>query len=146
MDEKPSKENQDKEQEHWFVPTRIWSFVWRGAVGGVLGSVIFFVYLFYADTYRLNALETTVLIAAVNGLLIGAFIFFLGRLLGKDLGIWLRIITGVLLSFCSMGVFSYLAGGFYGDVRWFVSNVILLALTFGGFAGALATGKSPAMN
>jgi hypothetical protein len=41
-----------------------------------------------------------------------------------------------------MAFVSYLAGGFYGDLKWFLVDVFLLAITLGGFAGAIAKGKS----
>jgi hypothetical protein len=140
MNETPSVLRKDLQAQE--SSPRIWSFLLRGAVGGFLGLVIFAVYLFFTDTYRLNGLATTALIAAANGLLVGAFIFFLGRVRGRDFGMPLRIIAGMLFSFCSMGFYSYLKGGFYGDLKWFVSNVTLLALTFGGLAGAMTRGKS----
>lgn len=121
---------------------RIWSFLWRGGIGGFLGLVVFAVYLFFFDTYRLNGLGIAALVATLNGLLIGALVFFLGRVLRRDFGFPVRIIVGIVFSFCSMALYSYLAGGFYGDLKWFLTNVILLAVTFGGLAGALASEKS----
>src|SRR5262245_50416387 len=120
-----------------------WSAVWRGAVGGIFGWAAFILYLFFFDTYRLNELGTFALIALGNGSFVGAVIFILGRTLGKKLGILLRVIVGVVLSFFSMSLFSYLGGGWYGDLKWFVTNAILLAVTLGGFAGAMARVKSP---
>jgi hypothetical protein len=140
-EERPKQARNERSADRFATP-RIWSFLWRGAVGGFLGLVVFAVYLFFADIYRLNGLGMTALVAAGNGLLVGAFIFFLGRVLGRDFGMLLRIIAGSVLSFFSMALYSYLAGGFYGDLRWFLSNVILLAVTLGGLAGALASGKS----
>jgi len=107
-----------------------------------LGLFLLIAYLFFFDTYRLNGLEMTALIAASNGFVIGALIFFLTRVLGRNLGIVVRINAGILFSLFSMGLLSYLAGGFYGDPRWFVSNVILLAVTLGGPAGFVATERS----
>lgn len=121
---------------------RIWRFLWRGTVGGVLGLFILIAYLFFFDTYRLNGLEMIALIAAGNGFAIGALLFFLTRVLGRDLGIVLRIPAGLLFSLFSMGFVSYVGGGFYGDLKWFVSNVILLAVTLGGPASFLAKGRS----
>lgn len=120
---------------------RIWGFLWRGTVGGVLGLFILIAYLFFFDTYRLNGLEMIALIAVGNGLLVGAFIFVLSRVLGRDLGVVMRIIAGIVFSFGSMGFVSYLAGGFYGDLRWFVTNAILLAVTLGGPAGFVARAR-----
>jgi hypothetical protein len=120
---------------------RIWRFLWRGTVGGVLGLFILIAYLFFFDTYRLNGLEMTALIAAGNGLLVGAYIFVLSHVLGRDLGVVMRIVAGIVFSFCSMSLVSYLAGGFYGDLKWFVINAILLAVTLGGPAGLVAKSK-----
>lgn len=120
---------------------QIWSFLWRGTVGGVLGLFILIAYLFFFDTYRLNGLEMTALIAVGNGFLVGAVIFVLSRMLGRDLGVVMRIIAGIVFSLCPMGFVSYLVGGFYGDLKWFVSNVILLAVTLGGPSGLVAKAR-----
>lgn len=120
----------------------IWTFVLRGAIGGILGLFVFLIYLFFADTYRFNQLETIGLLAAGNGALIGALIFWLGRSLGRALAIVLRIVVGIAFSIFSMALVSYVAGGFYEDLKWFLINVFFLAITLGGFAGAFAKRKS----
>jgi hypothetical protein len=121
---------------------RISRFLWRGTVGGVLGLFILIGYLFFFDTYRLNGLEMTALIAVGNGCLVGAFIFVLRRVVGRGLGVMMRITAGIVFSLGSMAFVSYLAGGFFGDLRWFVTNAILLAVTLGGPAGFVAEGRS----
>lgn len=120
---------------------RIWSFLWRGAIGALLGVFILIVYLFFFDTYRLNGLEMIALIALANAFVIGGLIFLLSRVLGRHLGFVLRIVAGILFSFCSMGFASYLAGGFYGDLKWFVTNAILLAVILGAPAGLFARSR-----
>jgi hypothetical protein len=134
------KEDHDKQLAGNQAP--LWSFLWRGAVGGVLGLIILVVYLFVTDPYRLNGLEIAALIAAANGLSIGAIIFFLGRMLERNVRIGLRMIVGMSFSVCSMTVYSYLGGGYYGDFRWFVSNVVLLSLTLGALPSVLARARS----
>jgi len=133
-----------KEEANYVQPNvvRISRFLWRGTAGGVLGLIILIAYLFFFDTYRLNGLGMITLIAVGNGFLVGAFIFVLRRVVGRNLGVVMRIIAGIVFSLGSMGFVSYLAGGFYGDLRWFVTNAILLAVTLGGPAGFVAEGRS----
>ena len=121
----------------------LWSSLWRGAVGGILGVIALLIYRLSTDPYLLNALPQTALISAVNGMLVGAVIWGLGRLLGSHLWFGFRLVVGILFSFVSMALYMQIDGGFYGDRRQFIDNALLLGLMFGGLAGAMAKVKSP---
>jgi hypothetical protein len=121
--------------------TQPWSFLWRGAVGGALGGVALIIYRFLTSPYSLNDLLIAVLISASNGAFVGAFIWFLGRRLGRTFGVALRVIAGTLFSICSIAFYLYLQGGLAGDIKPFIINTLVVGVILGAPAGASAKGK-----
>jgi hypothetical protein len=118
--------------------TPLWSVLWRGAIGGVVGAVALIIYRFLTNPYRLNDLLIAVLISVGNGVFVGAFIWFLGRWLRRTLGVALRIIAATLFSICSIAFYLYLQGGLNGDIGPFIINTLAVGLMLGVPAGAIA--------
>jgi hypothetical protein len=118
-----------------------WSFLWRGAVGGMVGVVILIIARLFIEPHDLTDLVIVALVSAGNGALVGACIWYLGRIRGKQLSVASRILTGTLSSFCSIAIYLFLQGGFNGDIKPFIINTLAVGLMLGAPAGAIAKGK-----
>lgn len=163
MDEEPSKENQQKEPANRVVAPRILSFLWRGAVGGILGALLLVGVAIYRNPMNvlgLAWLPTFILLAGIIGLFVGAMVSFFGQRVRRRLGFIWRVILGTLLTSALLAIYLFLSvrfdkenpcvnclsttfrEGFGEDPRGFIVNLFFIALLIGGLAGALATGKS----
>jgi len=123
----------------------MWSFLWRGAVGGVLGVFVFVGYAVYRSPISilgLGELPTFLLIGGLSGVLVGAMISFSGRLVRRRLRITYRMILGTIVTSVLIAFYLYLTEGL-GDLERFISNSLVLGLTVGGLAAAVARGKKP---
>src|SRR4051794_9444105 len=84
-------------------PVIFWSTLARAVVGGIFGLIVYLVYLLYTQPYFLSGSQPeNLLVAGGNGFLVGIFIFSLGRWLGSNPGIALRIISAIVFSFFTM--------------------------------------------
>ena len=124
----------------------VWGPMWRGAVGGFLGLVIYVIYIFYTEPYYLTGGFSTgaLLVVGATGMLVGALLFCISRLRRKRIGIVLRMLTGTLIGFCSIASYSYLEDGLlYNTFKQFVIDSLVLGLMLGACAGAMARIKLP---
>jgi hypothetical protein len=67
----PKEDHSDQSAGNYRTPPG--SFLWRGAVGGVLGAVILIVYRSLTNPFPLNDLLIAALISTGNGVFVGAF-------------------------------------------------------------------------
>jgi hypothetical protein len=128
-------------------PPPSWSYLWRGAVGGLLGLFFLFAYRLYTNPYLLGGLfPSGAFVALIDGLLVGAVIFSLSRLLRGNPGLLWRVAAGTLSSSCFIAIYSYVEGALsYSDFKALVRNSIVVGVMFGAPAGALANPKPDAV-
>jgi hypothetical protein len=134
---KPTNDAQDKKSS-----SGIWRFLWRGAMGGVLGVFIFVGYAVLRYPYGIVGgaeLPTLLLIATVSGMLVGAVVWLSNRLLESRLRLVSRIILGTLLTVALIALYLYRTEGLEDDLKRFVGNSFAFGLTVGGLAGAMAS-------
>jgi hypothetical protein len=122
----------------------IWRFLWRGAMGGVLGVFIFFAYAVYRNPYGIMNLVSFLpflLMAGMSGSLVGTTIWLCNRILGRNLGAVSRVVPGMILTAILIALYLYLTEGVNDDLKGFIRHSLVFGLAVGGLAAAVAKGK-----
>ena len=123
---------------------RLWSLLWRGAVGGPFGALLVLSYVIYKDPYTVVAgpsLLILILIAGANGCLVGTIIWLVRRLVRRRMGVLIRILLGTIITATLIGVYLYRNEGVGENAPRFITYSTLLGLIIGGPAGVMAENK-----
>ena len=120
---------------------RLWSCLWRGAIGGALGTLVVLSYAIYRDPYALLAgsgLLILVLLGSADGSFIGVMIWFSSRLIRRRLAWGFRIVLGTTVTAALIASYLYLQEGIGDTPGWFILDSVLFGLVVGGSAGAMS--------
>ena len=131
--------------------TEISRFVWRGALGGMIGPTGFVLYVAYSQPGQFLAiayLPIILLVTAVVGALIGRIIAQLHFEAGLRAGIVLRLVVGVGFAACFWTIYSCLRGNEWLTVSWknLVTETAFFASIMGAFPAILARPKTDVCN
>lgn len=124
----------------------IGAFIWRGALGGTIGPLLFVTYTMFMNPYNIPGLLYIPIILFITGVIggtIGAIIWVCYVKAGKNFGIFKRAIIGVIFSMCLWKLYQYTRVNYGIPLSWSQSlyEVTIFGVIIGALPGIMARPK-----